>query len=295
MFEGIARDPVSDPQDESFVGAATRPRLTAASMFRGLLWAEWFAHSKLVLLFLCVWLVGVWLVPLFAHPGWILLLGGLYALIAGPVYGGGDILEGCEEFSFALPPTRGNRYIARLTVGGGTFLGLTSFNLLTLGFDLPQVLARLYIDTGIVEPLPNLSLGLLSGLVVALPLAAFALSFAISAVTHSRWLVLTAWFWGGLAALTVLQLGFWYEELVWGYLTGDFSCPLLIGSACAGLMAGYFFYRRKEIGMPSVPLTLPGRFWVWLSLFLIGTGVGVTLIASIAKLVRQLLDAGGSD
>lgn len=202
-------------------------------------------------------------------------------------------LKVVRSFRLRSPPTRESRYIARLVVGGGTFLVLTSFNLLALGLDLPQILARFYVNTGIVKPLPDLRLGLLYGLVVALPFAAFAFSFAISAVTHSRWIMLTAWFWGGLAALAMLQLGFWYESLVWSSLTGNFSCPLLFLSAIAGLITGYNFYRKKEIGLPSSPLILPSRFWIWLSLFVIGTGIAITLVGSIAKLIRQFVTGSG--
>jgi hypothetical protein len=292
MLENAAQETLLGPEASDAVLGKARPRLSEASAFRALLWAEWYAHSKLVLAFLCIWLVGVWLVPLFAPAGWILLLGGLYALIAGPIYGGGDTLEGCEEFSFALPPTRESRYWARLVVGVGTFLALTFSNLIALGLELPQILARVYIDTGIVKPLPDLRLGLLYGLVVALPFAAFALSFSISAVTHSRWTVLTAWFWGGLGALVVLQLGFWYEELVLNSLTGAISCPLLVIVACGVLVLGFRSYRRKEVGASSAPLVLPGRFWVWLGLFLIGVCVATTLVVSIVRLIRQLLDSG---
>ena len=56
----------------------------------GLLWCEWFAHSKLLLFFLAAWLLCVWVTPLFVHPGWILLFGLLYAVIAGPAHGGSD-------------------------------------------------------------------------------------------------------------------------------------------------------------------------------------------------------------
>src|SRR5437867_5838888 len=72
-------------------------------ILKGLLWAEWYAHSKLVLSFLTLWLVCVWVLPIFAHPGWILLLGFIFAFIGGPLYGGGDVIEGCEEFTFSLP------------------------------------------------------------------------------------------------------------------------------------------------------------------------------------------------
>src|SRR5262245_7222807 len=72
--------------------------------WKGLLWSEWFAHSQLLLIFLAVWLLAVWTLPLFTHPGWVLLLGPLYAIMAGPIYGGGDILEGWREITFELPP-----------------------------------------------------------------------------------------------------------------------------------------------------------------------------------------------
>src|SRR5262245_12573713 len=90
--------------------SAEEGRASPRAVWRGLLWAEWFAHSQLLLVFRGVWLVGVWTLPFFANPGWILLLGPLYALMAGPLYGGGDLLEGCEEFTFALPPTRYERF-----------------------------------------------------------------------------------------------------------------------------------------------------------------------------------------
>jgi len=104
-------------------GALVEPvrRRGAYSAIRGLLWAEWFAHSRLLLVFLGLWLAAVWALPLVAHPGWILLLGGIYALLAGPAYGGADVMDACEEFAFSLPPTRAERYWARLAVGAGDF------------------------------------------------------------------------------------------------------------------------------------------------------------------------------
>lgn len=262
---------------------ASRTLVAGSSAWRGLLWAEWFAHSKLLLVVLGLWLAGVWLLPLFAHSGWILLLGGLYALLAGPAYGGSDVLEGCEEFSFALPASRSSRYLVRALVGGGTLLLLTAMNFLALGLDLPQVLARFYVDTGIIKPLPILKPGLLYGLVAALPFAVFAFSFGLSANTHSRMLVLTAWFWAALASLLFVQLGFWYEQLVWDSLTGFFSCPLLIVAGIGALGSGYCVYQRKEIGQPSAPFSVPARFWIWLGVFIIGVCLALALISSLAK------------
>ncbi|MEW6161066.1 MAG: hypothetical protein AB1813_26860, partial [Verrucomicrobiota bacterium] len=203
------------PLDEELPRHAARSATMSAVGFRGLLWAEWFAHSKLMLLFLGLWLLAVWTLPFFVHPGWILLLGPIYAWIAGPAFGGSDVLDGCEEFAFSLPATRVERYLARMIIGAGSLAMLTGMDLLALGLDLPSVLARLYIDTGLIQARPELKPGLLYGLVAAVPFAVFAFSFALSAIAHSRMLVLTSWFWAMIAALGVLQLGFWYEELMW--------------------------------------------------------------------------------
>lgn len=281
MLENTSKE-IKLVTEESRARAEAAPR-GKVSPWRGLLWAEWFAHSRLLLIFLALWLAGVWALPLFAQPGWILLLGGIYALLAGPAYGGADVLEGCEEFVFSLPPTRAERYWARVIVGAGTFFVLTTINLFALGLDLPYVLARLYIDTGLIQPLPVLKPGLLYGLVVAFPFAIFAFSFALSAATHSRWLVVTAWFWGGLGALIVLQLGFWYEDLAWESLTGFFSFPLLMMAGAAGFVVGDRLYRRKEIGRPLNPLTLPGHWWLWIALFLLGVCLALALIVSLAR------------
>ena len=249
----------------------------------GLLWCEWYAHSKLLLFFLASWLACVWVLPLCANPAWILLFGAVYALVAGPTYGGSDTIDGCEEFTFSLPPTRGELYFARLAVGGGTLLLFTALDLLALGLDLPQILAKLYVDTGLIRPRPVFESGLLPGLMVAVPFAVFAFSFVLSAIAHSRALVLTAWFWAALLALAALQLGFWYEELVWDKLNGFFSCPLLAWLAMAALWGGHRAYARKEIGHYTAPITLPTRWWLWIILFLAGVLLALTLASSLAK------------
>jgi hypothetical protein len=257
--------------------------------WRGLLWSEWFAHSQLLLIFLAVWLLAVWSLPLFTHPGWVLLLGPLYAIMAGPIYGGGDILEGCEEFTFALPPTRAERFLSRLVVGLGTLLVLCLMNVVALGLDLPQILARLYVETGIIKPLPQMKPGLLYGLVVALPVAVFAFAFTMSSITHSRSLILLSWFWGSIGALALLQIGFWYEELVWEKLNGFFACPLLIVCSIAVLVYGFQLFRRKEVGKCAAPLVLPGYWWLWTILFALGLGLALALITSLVRHLPQFV------
>src|SRR2546428_4576191 len=135
---------------------------------------------------------------------------------------------------------------------------------------LPQILAKLYVNAGLIRPAPVFKGGLLYGLVLSLPFAIFSFSFALSAVTHSRRLVFTSWFWSGIIALALLQFGFWYEDLVWDNLNGFFSFPLLLASGIAALCLGRRAYQRKEIGHYGAPITIPPRFWFWLAVFLAG-------------------------
>ncbi|MHC1768604.1 MAG: hypothetical protein AB9869_30715 [Verrucomicrobiia bacterium] len=290
---------IAEPKDklDSIVAAREPPdQVTheprsgeSGSTFRGVLWCEWFAHSRLLLAFLLFWLACVWFLPLVSHSGWIVVVAAAFALVAGPVYGGGDTIEGCEEFSFSLPATRAERYLARLVIGGGALLLFTVLDLLTLGLDLPQFLGRLYLDTGLLKPLPVLKPRLLYGLVLAFPLAVFAFSFALAAVSHSRMLILTAWFWSLLVAMSVTQLAFWYENAVWGELNGFCSGPLLMLLALAALWGGYRAYLQKEIGHHHQPLTLPPRFWLWLLMLGIGIALACVLISLLVRQYPNLL------
>ena len=262
------------------------------SVLKGLFWAEWYAHSKLLLGFLAVWLVGVWVLPIAAHPGWILSLGLLYAFLAGPSYGGGDVMEGCEEFTLALPVTRSARYLARLAVGAGGLLLLTTLDMLALGLDLSTALARLYINTGLIRPLPVLKPGLLYGLVLTFPWAVFAGSFALSAVTHSRFLVFTAWFWGGLSALVTLHLSLQYEEFMWNQMNGYCACPALLVLGVVELWAGHRLYRRKEIGPHAGRFSLPHGWWAWGILLVGGLALALFLIAALARQLPKFIVPG---
>jgi hypothetical protein len=277
-LEAVALDRLSD---EAPLLPSRRLR---SSAWRGLLWCEWFSHGRLFLSFLIVWLVSVWTLPLLTHSGWLLFVAVLYALVAGAAYGGGDTIEGCEEFVFSLPATRSDRYLARLMVGGGGLLLFTALDLFALGLDVPQFLAHFYLDAGVLKPLPVLKLRLLYGLVLAFPFAVFAFSFALSAASHSRMLIVTAWFWSLLAAMSVVYLALRYEEILWHELNGFVSTPLLMVLALGSLWAGYRAYVIKEIGHHDRPLSLPPRFWLWLVVLAVGLAVGLLLIS---LLVRQ--------
>jgi len=63
----------------------------------------------------------------------------------------------------------------------------------------------LYVETGLIKPLPQIKPGLLYGLVVALPVSVFSVAFTMSSITHSRSLILLSWFWGTIGALALLR------------------------------------------------------------------------------------------
>jgi hypothetical protein len=270
------------------VGSAAAPRQPRWAGVGTLIWAEWYAHSWLLLGFLLLWLLAVWVLPLVAHPGWILLLGAIYALLAGPIYGGQDVLHACEEFSLSQPITRTERYLIRLGVGLGSLFFICALDLLALGIDLPQVLGRLYVQTGLVQPVPAPRTHLLYGLIAAAPFAAFAVSFALAAAGHARTLVLTAWLWGGIGCLACLQSGLWLEEQLWDQMNGFASLPMVLLLGVVALALGLRVYERKEIAPHARPLAIPGRWWAWILFSLVGLTLALLLIASLARQYPKL-------
>lgn len=269
---------------------STKSGSESLSAWKGLLWCEWFSQSKLILAFIALWLVTAWVLPIYVHSGWILLLGILFAMVAGPAYGGGDIIEGTEEFTFALPVSRKRRYKARLLVGGGALLLLTLMDLLVLGLDLPQAMAGVFVTTGLLEARPFVQPKLLYGLILALPFSQFSISFAIAANAHSRAMVMASGFWGILISLALLQGGLAYEEWFWEELTGYIAYPVLMGAGGIALILGYFMYKEKELSPSLTPLSLPPKTWVWTGLFTLTlAGLGF-LLPSFFKLWKSLLE-----
>ncbi|MHC4504086.1 MAG: hypothetical protein ACYTFI_12330, partial [Planctomycetota bacterium] len=123
-------------------------------------------------------------------------------------------------------------------------------------------------------------------LAVAIPLAAYAISFALAANTARSNTAALSGLGGAAGAAAVMGAGFYLEHLLWKELTGFVSTPLLLATAPLVLQAGYFAYRRKEGVSRPAPIA-GGRWWVWivvivavfflLSLFLAaGRGVRVS-------------------
>lgn len=256
---------------------SSAPKLRSGRTYwRCLLWMEWQTHAKLLLFFLLFWLAMVWLLPLVAHPLWILAIGPAFAIFAGPAFGGADVLDGCEEWTFTFPPTRSERFAGRWLLGGSFLLLLSGINILALEGNLSDILLRVFVSSGLPAVQPTEPL-LLYGLVFAAPFTVFAIGFTGSALATSRTLVLTSWVWGVLGALSLLRGGVLLEEARWSRFNGLISVPLLICVSFALLWVGSRFYARKEAVTSTVPIRIPWSGWALL-LGVLLAGVGVALL-----------------
>ncbi|HUT34274.1 MAG TPA: hypothetical protein VNE39_12385 [Planctomycetota bacterium] len=225
---------------------ASREAAPHVNLWLGLLWREWLARRGLVVGALAVWLAGGWVILLFYHPGWIIAFGVFYAFLAGPSFGGSEVIEGSEEFSFSLPPPRGDRYLVRMAFGGATVLAFTTAGVLAIGLDLPQRVWGLFVNSGFTEPFPPAEIGFLYPLAVALPFAVFAFSFAIAAVAATRGTVLASPFVGGILAAGTMGAGLLCERYLWNVVNGYISVTALFAAAPLALLWGYLAYQRKE-------------------------------------------------
>ncbi|MDA7632730.1 hypothetical protein N8766_01345 [bacterium] len=259
------------------------------TVIKGLLWSEWFAHSKMLLVFLVLWLLGAWMIPFVAHPGWILAIGLGYALLAGPAYGGTDAIEGCEEFTLSLPATRSERYLARMSLGIGTLAMFVGLDFIVLGLDWTATIHRVFINAGIMEATPDLKPGLLYGLAIGLPFFIFSFSYSLSSVARNRFLILSSWFWSVILALCVLYGGLKYEEIMWQEPTGYFCTSLFFIGGVASLWSGFRLYQQKEVGHYGAPISLPQWWWAWLLSILIGVAVAAVLVSSLVQRFPDLL------
>lgn len=245
---------------------------------RALLWLEWFAHQRLLVVFAFIWLAAVWLLPLVVNPLWTLSAGAAFALIAGPAFGGVDVIHGCEEFAFAGAATRGQRYVARFIVGGGAVLGFSGISVAALEGNLSDILLRLVLATGSAPAMVSRP-EMLYALVFAVPLAAFSFGFTLAAMAPSRTVAFTSWLWAALGALALLRGGLQLEEIRWDTLNGRIALPLLLLMSGMTLWVGGRFYRRKEAGSGNVPLRMPPSFWGWVA-GLVVAALGLVLLVS---------------
>jgi hypothetical protein len=262
--------------DEEVSPGRPEPGWPRLRRWHGLLWAEWFAHAHLILLTLLVWLGTVWAVPMLAHPLWVLTPGILFALVAGPAFGGVDVIHGVEEFTFAYPVTRTERFLSRLALGGGLTVFISGAGVYLLEDRLADVVVRAFLSAGITLGDVNPSM-LLYSLMIGFPFTVFALGFSVALLSTGRTLAFTSWLWGLLGALALMRLAVQWEEQRFERLNGHLSVPLLAGCSVGSLWIAWRLYRRKEAGAGVAPLRIPRSWWGWM-LAILGAAAGIGVL-----------------
>lgn len=287
MTEKTPPGPIESIAGSALPGQTGTNRGRRARLWMGLLWGEWLAHARMMLIFLALWLLAMWVLPRFTHPLWALAFGGFFAVITGPVFGGSDVMGGCEEYAFSQPITRRQRFDSRLLFATG-WLGLfTVLNLLVLYPNLADLILSFFVSTG-VATVDVRRPELLYGTVFAVPLAALAIGFTVASLATTRAVAYTAWVWAALGSLTELRAGLSLEDFLWDRLNGRITIPLLLFTAAITLGIARRLYSEKEAGRASSPLRLPLSGWATLVAAAIGAlGAGLLLSWFVTSYFRS--------
>ena len=211
-----------------------------------------------------LWVIGLWVLVLFNHPGALLVIGLLHVVFVSPAQAGRDVLDGTEEFSFTQPPGRSPLYLARLGLGL-TFLLINGvIGGLAIAGNLPQVLWSLCFSSGLTEPFATDPAFIWYGFAVLAPTAAHAVTFALAANAGTRGGVGVSWLGGIAATAIVIGLGSLLENFLWGYSNGFLSLPALLTTTVLVPLAGHHAYLRKEAtgGGGNLAGSGGGYFWI---------------------------------
>ena len=220
--------------------------LTDRQVLRALILHQWLPVRRLHAGFFITWLIGLWVLLLMTHPGWLIAFGVLYTIVVTPAVAGGDVVDGTEEFSFSLPPGRGALFLARMGIGLVFLLLTTGVGGLAIALDLPQAFWSLFASSGITKPNPPVEPAFLYPLAVLAPLAAYAVTFTLACLAGSRGQVGLTWLGGALAAGLLILFGLQAERLMWNQTNGWLTCVLLLLTTVLVLLAGYLRYQNKE-------------------------------------------------
>lgn len=207
---------------------------------------QWVAFGSLHIGFLVAWLVALWVLQLVAHPGWLIAFGLLYTVLVTPGMAGADIMDGTEEFSFALPPGRRAIFLTRMGIGLAFLLLTTGLGSLAMAFDVPQALWSLVATSGITEPNRPVTPSFLYALAVLVPAAAFAGTFVVASLAGTRTIVGVSW---GIAFVAVgigVFASLQVESLIWDKPIGWMTCVMLLLGSVLTLLAGFLAYDQKE-------------------------------------------------
>jgi hypothetical protein len=218
-----------------------------------------------------IWLIGLWILPVFNHPLFFLWIGLILVFLVTPVQTGVDVLDGTEEFTFTQPPTRAEVFLSRI-LPGAVFLFVTGLiGVLAVGFDLPQKIWGLVFSGGLTTPFRPVKEVHWYPLAVLIPVAAHVIAGGFAALAITRQQVLWAGLIGIIGAWAIAGIGLALEQGLTDRLHGWISTPLLF-IATAGIFAFCFrAYQAKEATRAgaAAPLASRGSRWPWIVLLIV--------------------------
>ncbi|MCX6879037.1 MAG: hypothetical protein NTW21_35295 [Verrucomicrobia bacterium] len=226
--------------------SAAPSAFTERTILRHLIRQEWRLCRGPVVLLAMIWTIGLWVLVIFHHPAWLIAIGLLHVILVSPTQAGHDISDGTEEFSFALPPGRSPLYLARLSMGLAFLISNGLLGWLAITCNLPQRLWSVFFSGGLTEPFAPVTNCHWYAMAVLLPCAAHAVTFAVAANAGSRATVNVSWLAGIAAAVSVMLVGLFLENLLWQAANGFLAGPALLVTTVLVLLGGHFAYLRKE-------------------------------------------------
>jgi uncharacterized membrane protein len=193
-----------------------------------------------------VWVVGLWVLVIFQHPVWLMILGLIHVLTVTSSQAGRDVIDGTEEFSFTLPPGRGPLFLSRFAPGL-VFLAVNALlGGMAIAFDLPQRLWSIVFSSGLTEPFPHVWEPLWYAMALLVPVAAHAITFTIAALVGTRAGVNLSWMAGFAGVGAIVLAGSIAENQLWQSPTGSLTSPALLAVSVLAPIAGYRAYLCKE-------------------------------------------------
>lgn len=216
------------------------------SVLRALIHQEWQLCRGSIIGLSVLWIIGLWVLVLFHHPAWFMVLGLIYVLAVSGNQGGRDVMDGTEEFSFTLPPGRGPLFVSRLTPGLWFLIANSLLGGMAIAWDLPQRVWSVVFSSGLTDPFPRVEEPLWYAMALLVPVAAHAISFSIAALVGTRAGVNLSWLAGFAGVGAIVLTGTLGESLLWKNPNGFLTSPALLAGAVLVPLAAYRAYLRKE-------------------------------------------------